>query len=92
MSLQRHVFPTYFAAATALAVATAVTYPAGSVAGLAEDRVELGLLTATIGMSALNLLVYGPKTLGAMKTRTHTGKLDRVFPAMTAPMKMKRKG
>ena len=73
MSLQRHVFPTYFATATALAIATAVTYPAGSVVGLAENYTDLGLSTATIGMSILNLLVYGPKTLGAMKTRTHTG-------------------
>ena len=71
--LQARVFPTYFAAETALAVLIAVTYPPGSILGLLSNPVDLALLGVTVGMSALNLTVFGPRTLQAMRKRTDTG-------------------
>lgn len=73
-TLQKRVFPIYFGIETALAVATAVTYPSGSISALAANRVDLALLGVTLGMSVLNLLVYGPKTTEAMVQRSHQGK------------------
>lgn len=72
-SLQKRAFPVYFRLGTALAFATAVTYPSGSIFALASNSVDSVLLGLTIAMSGLNLLVYGPKTSDAMVQRTHQG-------------------
>ncbi|KAH8660047.1 hypothetical protein BX600DRAFT_522785 [Xylariales sp. PMI_506] len=72
-TLQKRVFPIYFAIETALTVATALTYPAGSIVALLSSGVDLALLGITLGTSGLNLLVYGPRTTEAMVARTHQG-------------------
>lgn len=71
MSLQKKVFPAYFGAETALTLATAVTYPAGSLLALSGNSLDLTLLGVSLGMSGLNLLVYGPRTTNAMQARNH---------------------
>jgi hypothetical protein len=72
-TLQKRVFPIYFSIETALAVATALTYPPGSAFALPSNRVDLSLLALTLGMSVLNLFTYGPKTIKAMVQRSHQG-------------------
>jgi hypothetical protein len=74
MTLQRKVFPVYFAIETVLVMATAVTYPGGSILALSHNNVDLALLGVALGTSGLNLLVYGPKTAEALKNRNQTGK------------------
>lgn len=73
MTLQRKVFPVYFAIETALAVVTAVTYPGGSIIALSSNSVDSALLGIALGTSTLNLLVYGPKTSVALTNRNHAG-------------------
>lgn len=72
-SLQKKVFPLYFGIQTALSVATAVTYPGGSIPALLTNRTDVVLLAITVAMSLLNLVVYGPRTTEAMVQRSHQG-------------------
>ncbi|KIN06897.1 hypothetical protein OIDMADRAFT_15946 [Oidiodendron maius Zn] len=70
-TLQKRIFPLYFGIETALAAATAATYPSGSIWALASHHLNSALLGLTLAMSGLNLLVYGPKTIEAMVHRSH---------------------
>ena len=72
-TLQKRIFPLYFGIETALAAATAATYPSGSILVLASHHLDSALLGLTLAMSGLNLLVYGPKTIVAMVHRSHQG-------------------
>jgi hypothetical protein len=74
MTLQRKVFPVYFTIEMTLVMATAVTYPGGSVSALSHNNVDLALLGVALGTSGLNLLVYGPKTSEALINRNQAGK------------------
>jgi len=74
--LQKRVFPVYFNIQTGLVVATALTYPPGSVLGLAKNIPDVGLLGVIFGLSLLNKFVYGPRTSQAMVERAHQG----IFP------------
>lgn len=74
-TLQKHVFPVYFALQTALAATTAITYPSGSILALAKNRGDAALLGATLGISILNWLIYGPRTSQLMVKRSHQGKI-----------------
>ncbi|KAH8807452.1 hypothetical protein F5884DRAFT_789278 [Xylogone sp. PMI_703] len=70
-TLQKRVFPVYFGLELALVVATAVTYPSGSLVALRNNTLDSALLGITLGMSALNFLIYGPRTTEAMIQRSH---------------------
>ncbi|KAN0102118.1 protein of unknown function (DUF4149) domain containing protein [Hyaloscypha variabilis] len=69
--LQKRVFPVYFNIQTGLVVTTALTYPPGSVLGLAKNIPDVGLLGVIFGLSLLNKFVYGPRTSQAMVERAH---------------------
>ncbi|EFX02826.1 hypothetical protein CMQ_2755 [Grosmannia clavigera kw1407] len=75
MSLQKKAFPVPFGVALALSLTTALTYPAGSVVGLmatgSPNRRDLFFLSVSLGMSLLNLLVFGPRTISALVQRNH---------------------
>ena len=72
-SLQKRVFPVYFALQTTLTAVTAVTYPPNSLLTLAENRVDAALLGAKLAISTFNLFVFGPKTSQLMMKRSHQG-------------------
>lgn len=77
-SLQRKVFPVYFACQCGATLVTAATYPNGGLIGLAGagmDAVALGVLVLTAG---LNGVVYGPRTSQAMIARIHQGEIGRL--------------
>ncbi|KAF4630987.1 hypothetical protein G7Y89_g7147 [Cudoniella acicularis] len=70
-TLQRRVFPVYFSLQTGLVAATALTYPSGSILGLADNVVDATILGVTLGLSVLNAFVFGPRTSQAMVERAH---------------------
>ncbi|KAE8440914.1 hypothetical protein EG329_006335 [Mollisiaceae sp. DMI_Dod_QoI] len=70
-TLQKRVFPVYFNIQTGLVVATALTYPPGSVLSLATNIPDAVLLGVIFGLSLLNKFVYGPRTSQVMVERAH---------------------
>lgn len=54
-------------------IATALTYPPGSVLGLADNIPDATILGVTFGLSVLNNFVFGPRTSRAMVERVHQG-------------------
>ncbi len=74
-TLQKRVFPVYFNIQTGLVIATALTYPSGSVLGLADNIPDAVILGVTFGLSVLNKFVFGPRTSRAMVERAHQGML-----------------
>lgn len=78
-SLQKRVFPVYFALQTTLTAATAVTYPSGSLLALVENRVDAAVIGVTLGLSTLNWLVFGPKTSEFMVKRAHQGEILKFY-------------
>ncbi|KAH8663616.1 hypothetical protein BGZ60DRAFT_432753 [Tricladium varicosporioides] len=79
-TLQKRVFPVYFNIQTGLALATALTYPSGSVVGLIDNTTDVIILGVTFGLSVLNMFVYGPRTSKAMVERVHQETRDGVKP------------
>ena len=74
-TLQKRVFPLYFKLQTGLIVLVAVTHPPMSLVSLINcwwDYVPIGV---ALGVSALNLVVYGPRTQEVMIERIHQGEI-----------------
>ena len=72
-TLQKRVFPVYFRIQSFLLLSTALTIPPYGPVSLFTslgDVIPLGIGGA---MAALNLLVWGPRTLEAMVERIHQG-------------------
>ena len=75
-SLQKRIFPVYFGLQTALVAVTAITYPSGSLVALGQNKLDATVLSLTLGISVLNLLVFGPRTSQAMVERAHQGSIS----------------
>ena len=74
-TLQKRVFPVYFRIQSFLLLSTALTLPPYGPVSLVTslgDVIPLGIGGA---MAALNLFVWGPRTLEAMVERIHQGRL-----------------
>lgn len=78
-SLQKRIFPVYFALQTTLTAATVVTYPSGSLFALIENKLDAATLGTTLGITLLNWLVFGPRTSQSMVKRTHQGMIHRPY-------------
>lgn len=78
-SLQKRIFPVYFALQTTLTAATVVTYPSGSLFALIENKLDAATLGTTLGITLLNWLVFGPRTSQSMVKRTHQGTIHRPY-------------
>lgn len=72
-NLQKRVFPAYFKIQVGLVALTVVTHPPMSVVSLLHWWGDYVPLTVALGISALNMLVYGPKTQEVMVERIHQG-------------------
>lgn len=73
-TLQKRVFPIYFRFQTGLIALTAVTHPPGSLVSLCSWWGDYVPLAVALGISSLNMMVYGPKTQEVMIERIHQGK------------------
>jgi hypothetical protein len=78
-TLQKKIFPIYFALQGILVLILIITYPPHSVTSLVRSTSDLVALTFTGVMSLLNYFVYGPCTSAAMMDRTHQGKPFLLF-------------
>ena len=74
-TLQKRVFPVYFQLQVGLVALTAVTHPPMSVVSLIDWWGDYVPLAVALGISTLNMLVYGPKTQEVMIERIHQGGL-----------------
>jgi hypothetical protein len=72
-SLQKRIFPVYFALQTTLVAATAVSYPSGSLLALVENKIDAAIFGVILGISTLNWFVFGPRISQLMVERTHQG-------------------
>ena len=72
-TLQKRVFPAYFKIQVGLAALTVVTHPPMSVVSLLHWWGDYVPLAVAFGISALNMLVYGPRTQAVMIERIHQG-------------------
>lgn len=76
-TLQKRVFPLYFKLQTGLLAVVVVTHPPMSLVSLINcwwDYVPLGI---ALGVSALNLVIYGPRTQEVMIERIHQGEINQ---------------
>lgn len=73
-TLQKRVFPIYFKLQTGLSVLVAITHPPMSLRSMSKSRQDYVPLAVALGVSMLNLVVYGPRTQRVMVERTHQGK------------------
>ena len=73
-ALQRKVFPLYFKLQVGLLTVVALTYPPMSLVSLSRCWQDYALLAIALGVSTLNLRVYGPRTEAIMIERSHQGK------------------
>lgn len=72
-TLQKKVFPAYFRLQVGLVVLTALTHPPRSLVSLRGSWGDYIPIAIALGTSALNLLVYGPRTQDVMVERIHQG-------------------
>ncbi|CAI7574938.1 unnamed protein product [Penicillium pancosmium] len=69
LTLQKRVFPVYFASQVGLVVLTAATHPPYSIISLMNDFWSAGPLLVVLGTGGLNWAVYGPRTTTASLVR-----------------------
>ncbi|KAJ5398184.1 hypothetical protein N7509_006297 [Penicillium cosmopolitanum] len=62
LTLQKRVFPVYFASQVGLVVLTAATHPPYSIISLMNDLWSAGPLLVVLGTGGLNWAIYGPRT------------------------------
>lgn len=72
-TLQKKVFPIYFKLQVGLLALTAATHPPLSLLSLSKHWWEYVPLAVALGVSGLNLVVYGPRTEKVMIERVHQG-------------------
>ena len=72
-TLQKRVFPIYFRLQVGLVALTAATHPPMSLISLVDCWQDYVPLAVALGVSTLNVLVYGPKTQEVMVERIHQG-------------------
>ena len=72
-TLQKKVFPLYFKIQVGLLTAVAFTHPPMSLVSLSERPQDLAHLAIALGVSVLNIWVYGPRTEKMMTEWTHQG-------------------
>ena len=75
-TLQKKVFPLYFKIQVGLLTAVAFTHPPMSLVSLGERRQDLAHLAIALGVSTLNLWVYGPRTEKLMTEVNHQGEYE----------------
>jgi hypothetical protein len=73
-TLQKKVFPVYFALQSSLVLLLIFTYPPYSVVSLIKSTFDLTTFTIAGAVAFLNYFVYGPATSAAMMDRIHQGK------------------
>lgn len=71
--LQKRVFPVYFRLQSLLFLLIALTHPPYGPVSLISSPGDLLPLGVGGGVALLNLLVWGPRTQGAMRERIHQG-------------------
>lgn len=74
-TLQKRVFPAYFRIQSLLILSTAITHPPYGPVSLGTSLGDLIPLSFGGAMAALNLSMWGPRTLEAMVERIHQGQL-----------------
>jgi hypothetical protein len=72
-TLQKRAFPAYFRTQTLLVIATALTFPPGSLIGLSERWQNWVPLLVNMTCAMLNTTVFGPRTKHATIARRHQG-------------------
>lgn len=60
-------------------VVITLTYPSGSIVGLASNVADAAILGVTLGLSVLNASLFGPRTSRAMVEKNHQGRVPIVF-------------
>ncbi|KZM22418.1 uncharacterized protein EKO05_0000091 [Ascochyta rabiei] len=70
-SLQKRVFPIYFKSQSLLLILVALTLPPYGPASVVHNKSDWVPLVIAGGTAALNLSVYGPRTLRFMVERVH---------------------
>ena len=75
-TLQKRVFPLYFKLQSGLIALVAVTHPPMSLVSLIDCWWDYVPITVAFGVSALNLVVYGPRTQEVMIERIHQGEIN----------------
>ncbi|KAL2148991.1 hypothetical protein VTH82DRAFT_1677 [Thermothelomyces myriococcoides] len=70
-SLQKRLFPIYFATQTVLVVLSALTFPPHGLSSLILQKGDWIPYAVAFGTSLLNLVVYGPRTRRAMVNCIH---------------------
>ena len=78
-TLQKKVFPLYFKIQVGLLAAVAFTHPPMSLLSLSNRGRDIAPLAVALGVSTLNLIVYGPRTEKIMVERSHQGKAANVI-------------
>lgn len=77
-TLQKKIFPLYFKLQTGLVALVVVTHPPMSLASLINGWWDYVPLAVALGVSTLNLVVYGPRTQEVMIERIHQGKESHI--------------
>lgn len=75
-SLQKRLFPIYFATQTVLVVLSALTFPPHGLSSLILQKGDWIPYAVAFGTSLLNLVVYGPRTRRAMVNCIHQGNIS----------------
>lgn len=89
LSLQKRVFPVYFASQVGLAALTAATHPPYSIFSLVRDPWSAAPLIVVLITGTMNWFIYGPRTTTMSLIRRaihgedprHCGSLDRLLRA-----------
>lgn len=82
-TLQKRVFPLYFKLQTGLTVLVAVTHPPMSLVSLMNCWWDYVPLVVGLGVSALNLVFWGPRTQEVMIERIHQGERYNLISSST---------
>ena len=76
-TLQKKVFPLYFKIQVGLLAAVAFSHPPMSLLSPIDRRRDIAPLALALGISTLNLIVYGPRIEKITVERSHQGKDEK---------------
>ncbi|KAF4981308.1 hypothetical protein FDECE_17710 [Fusarium decemcellulare] len=76
INFQKRIFPIYFNGQALLLLLTAVTFPPYGPVSMVESKADWIPFTVAGVVSALNLLVFGPRTRKLMLDRAEQGTVD----------------